>query len=345
MCATERLAPTRGSARRVERMEAYVSAVSPGVAGQIGVELSDQGARIAVASVGDAPERLMTVRHARLEPPVAPDDVVERIVQLVEETRGTGEAPISRVGVAAWGRVNPAAGVIDDTRFGPQWEGYPLCDRLAARLGAPVRIATGTRAAARAEAIAGAGAGRSPVLYLHLGRSVTSALVIDGEPLVGARYDEGRLAHWQTGLDGPRCVCGARGHLEPLVSAQSLIRLAIGVAADDDVALAAIHRVTGGRAEALTAPQLVTLAGHGVGPLRQLLDVVTDALSGAIANLVVTLDPAAVLIGGPLAQGDAVFFDWLRERVGARLAGVSAPPEIGPAVLGSRGALLGAALL
>jgi predicted NBD/HSP70 family sugar kinase len=73
-----------------------------------------------------------------------------------------------------------------------------------------------------------------------------------------------------------------------------------------------------------------------------LVDIAVDALAGALANLVVTLDPAVTLIGGPLALADDVFFVWLRERVAARLAGVVAPPEIAPASAEPRGALRGA---
>ena len=177
------------------------------------------------------------------------------------------------------------------------------------------------------------------------GSSVTvrfaSALVLAGEPLAGAHDDAGRLGHWQTGLHDLRCVCGAQGHLEPLASAQSLVRLAIGVAADDDDTLAAIHRVTGRRAEALKATQVVALARDGVRPLAELVELVVDALSVALANLAVTLDPAIIVIGGPLALGDEVFFVWLREQLARRLFGIREAPEIAPSTLEPNGALLG----
>jgi len=208
-----------------------------------------------------------------------------------------------------------------------------------------VRLIAGVNAAARAEARSGAAAGRSPLLYVHLGRTVSSALVVDGEPLVGAYHDAGRLGHWQTGMDGPRCQCGARGHLDPLASAQSLVRLAIGVAADDDEALAAIHRVTGMRAEALTAPQVVALARDGVQAIRELADLAVEALAGALANLVVTLDPAIIVIGGPLALADDVFVGWLRERLSDRLASVTTSPLVAYAALEPNAAAMGATWL
>ncbi|HEY7848832.1 MAG TPA: ROK family protein [Ktedonobacterales bacterium] len=318
-------------------MDARHVAQSTDSAGQVGVELADLATRLAVALPGEMCGQMGRVRRSRFERPPEPEAVIERIGALVESL---GAPVAAGVGVAFWGRVEPVRGEVADARAGAAWAGFPFGARLAARLGAPVRLMTGVSAAARAEALAGAAAGRSPLLYVHLGRRVTSALALDGVPLLGAHYDAGRLGHWQTGLDGPRCACGAQGHLDPLVSAQSLVRLAIGVAADDEDTLAAIHRVTGMRAEALTAAQLIGLARDGVRPLRDLVEYALDALAGALANLVMTLDPAVIVIGGPLALADEVFFVWLRERLAAHLAG--APPEIAAAACEPFGALRGA---
>ncbi|HZC05992.1 MAG TPA: ROK family protein [Ktedonobacterales bacterium] len=314
--------------------ESVVSAV-----GHVGVELADLGTRITLATPGALPRSIERILRARFDQPPAPIEVIERIVMLMAEV---GATPTTTLGVAVWGSVASTRGEITDPRFGDEWRDVPFTERLEDRLGSTVRLGAGVNAAARAEVTRGAGIGQSPLLYVHLGRSVTSALVVDGEPLVGAHDDAGKLGHWQTGLDGPRCACGARGHLDPIVSAQSLVRLAIGAAADDEDALAAIHHLTGRRAEALTAPQLVTLARDGVRPLRELLDVALDALAGALANLTVTLDPQMIVIGGPLALADDVLFVWLRERISTQLSGVMPAPPVVAGALEPHAALLGA---
>lgn len=309
---------------------------------RIGIEIADLGVRIAVAIASDAsgqPERVM---HARFDAPPTPDEALARIEALCASAITPSSAVLGRVGVAVWGGVNSAAGEISDVRYSSAWAGFPFARALTERLLAPVALTTGVHAAARAEALVGSGAGQSPMLYVHLGRSVSSAFVVDGTPIAGAHGAEGRLGHWQTGMDGPRCQCGAYGHLEPLASAQSLVRLAIGAAADDDETLAAIHRMTGVRAEAMTAAQVVALARDGARPLRELVDHVVAALASALSNLVVTLDPALIVIGGPLALADGVFFDWLSQQVAARLDGVAEPPPIRPATTEPRGALIGA---
>lgn len=309
---------------------------------RIGVEIADMGARITFALSGDGSGQPEQVRHARFERPPTPDEVIGRLETLYADV---GMPSLRSIGVAAWGGVDSLRGVVNDRRFGPEWSEYPFASRLSERLGTPVHLVSGVSAAARAEALVGAGVARSPLLFVHLGRSVACSLVANGQPIMGAHGQEGRLGHWQSGMETPRCACGAYGHLEPLVSAQSLVRLAIGAAADDDEALAAIHRVTGARAEALTAPQLVTLAANGVQPLWELLDHAISALSTALANLILTLDPAMILIGGPLALADERYYIWLRDAVTERLSGVADTPMIGPATAEPRGALVGALTL
>lgn len=308
--------------------------------GYLGVAIADFGLALETLLPESAEADTRRNRSSRFDTAPSPAAVIERIGAKVAHA---GAAPLAGVGVAVWGAVDAAAGTIRDAHFAPEWMGYPFTERLAERLSAPVRLATGVSAAARAEA--DLAPGRWPLLYVHIGRTVASALVVGGRAVVGAHSDEGRLEHWQTGLDGPRCVCGVEGHLGPLVAAQSLIRLAIGIAAHDDATLAAINRVTHGRPEVLTAPQFIALAKGGAQPLLELAYYAAEALARALANLYVTLDPAEIVIGGVFAQVDPIYYDWLRERLDLRLEGVSGRPEIRAARAGTRAALIGAAAL
>ena len=218
--------------------------------GYIGVALSDLGARAELMRSEGATCEPEGYTSSLADPLTPPEAMVERIGDLVTRM---GVSSLLGMGVAVWDQVSGGSGQVTDTRFGSKWAGFPFAERLAARVGAPVALTSGVNAAARAEATVGAAAARSPLLYIHLGRTVASALVVNGVPLVGAHERAGQLLHWRTGHAGPRCACGAEGHLGPLVSAQSLVRLAIGLATHDDETMEAVHRVTHGRAESLTA--------------------------------------------------------------------------------------------
>jgi glucokinase len=179
------------------------------------------------------------------------------------------------------------------------------------------------------------------VLYVALGRTVSAAFLLDGRLYRGAHGRSGDLAHWLVRPDGPRCSCGARGHLQPIASAQSLVRTMIGRAVDHPASEAAMLRVSGGRAEAMTAPQVARLAAEGDPVAAGVIGEAVEALAAALANLVAALDPGVVVLGGPLAAGDA-FLGPLGERLAALCRPFGAAPPLLPGALEPDPALVGA---
>jgi glucokinase len=149
-------------------------------------------------------------------------------------------------------------------------------------------------------------------------------MVQDEQLLVRHGESEERFGHTIVAAGGPRCRCGGYGHLTPIASAGALVRSMIGRASDDDQNLAAVLQITGGRAEALTAPQVVELATGGNAIARDVLSVAQDALSLAIANAILLLSPDEIVIGGPLTVAGETFLQPLRHRLAA-LLGNSAP--------------------
>jgi glucokinase len=131
---------------------------------------------------------------------------------------------------------------------------------VAAAVAAPaVVLESDVRAAARAEALFGAGAGRSPFLYVIVGTGASVSLVVDGKPYPGAH--------------GGAVVLGAPP-VERVASGAALARRtglddAEAVLADSrwsavvDEAAAALGRVVGVLVNALD-PTLVVLGG-GLG--------------------------------------------------------------------------------
>jgi glucokinase len=233
---------------------------------------------------------------------------------------------------------------VRQVRLASGWEDFPLARALAERWGGPAVILTTTQAATLAEARLGAGRGRQQVIYLWLGRSVAAGLLLHGTLYLGAHGAAGNLAHWQARPDGPRCSCGARGHLEPITSAQSLVRTMIGRAVDAPASEAAMLRITGGRAEAMTAEQVARLAAEGDPVAVGVVGEALDALAPALANLAVALDPDVIVLGGPLAGAAAGFVAPLGARVAALCQPFMAAPPVHAGELDPVAALVGAVL-
>ncbi|MEU1806304.1 ROK family transcriptional regulator [Streptomyces sp. NPDC019937] len=170
---------------------------------------------------------------------------------------GPAAAGLLGVGVAAPGPLDHGSGVLHRVTGFPQWDGLPLRDALARRLGLPVVLDKDTNAAALGLAAPAAGS----FAYLHLGTGLGAGLVLDGGVYRGARTDAGEFGHQVVQLDGPRCGCGNYGCLEALCLAavargarEQAARL-LGVGAANLVRLLDIDRVLLGGRIVLAAPE------------------------------------------------------------------------------------------
>jgi glucokinase len=313
-----------------------------------GVEIADSGTRL-TATASHSTAHGAQRWHARLLAPPMPDEAVAQVDALLSQMlRELGSAALAAVGVALQGRVDADRGVALAVRQAPDWAGYPLAERLAELRHVPVRLETTVNAAALAEATLGGQGGEegaADILYIHCGRDVASALVYRGGIIHGAHGAEGMLAHLLVLPGGPRCSCGLHGHLEPLASAQSIVRRMIGRASDTDESNAAMQRITGGRAEALTVAQVVRLATEGDTTAAAVIAEAVDALAMGLANAVALLDPGVLIIGGPLVEAGEYFLTALRTRVAELCVPYTLAPTLAWGRLEPGAALLGARLL
>jgi len=310
---------------------------------RIGIEIAQSATRVMVIVAPDPSARRW---QARFTAPAAPGELVTELGALIARVRADLSRPDDgdalAVGVAFWGDVDVERGVVLDKRLGPGWPGFPLTARLGEALHAPVRLETGTAAAALAEWRQGAGQGRRMLLYVHNGRAITSAVVADGTLLPGAAGAGGMLGHMRIAPDGARCACGGRGHLDPVASAQALVRTLIGRAADSDESTTAMLAISGGRAEAMTAAQVVALAARGDASAGGVVAEAIAALALALANAAALIGPDRIVIGGPLVEAGEAFFAPLNAQFATLVETYQTPAPIVPAALEPQAALLGA---
>ncbi|WP_418957274.1 ROK family transcriptional regulator [Streptomyces tritici] len=185
-----------------------------------------------------------------------------------------GGAGVLGVGVAMPGPLDHAAGVPHRVTGHPQWDGFPLRDELARRLGGAVVLDKDTNAAALGLAVR-SGAPES-FAYLHLGTGLGAALVLGGALYRGARTGAGEFGHQTVQLDGPPCGCGGRGCLEALclgaVARGDVAEAArvLGVGAANLVALLDVDRVVlGGRVVEGEPEAFVRGVGEVLGALAR----------------------------------------------------------------------------
>ena len=173
------------------------------------------------------------------------------------------------------------------------WQNLPVHARLSAVL--PTFFDADVRAAARAEAAFGAGRAYRHFLYVTVGTGISSCLVLEGQPYPGARGLAGTFA------SSPGLIVDEAGL--PVVAAP-LEAIASGPA------LAARLRRTDS-SFAGAAPEVCARANQGEPLARQVVDMAGRCLGAAIAQLINTLDPEAVILGGGLGLAGGRFCEML----------------------------------
>lgn len=224
--------------------------------------------------------------------------VVEATARRVEEL-SAGRGSVLGVGVALPGPLDHANGVLHRVTGFPEWDGFPLRDALAGRLGVPVVVDKDTNAAALGLAVAGENGSCGSFAYLHLGTGLGAGLVIDGSVHRGARTGAGEFGHQVIQLDGPECGCGGRGCVEALcLAAVERGRLAeaarvLGVGAANLVGLLDVDLVLLGGRTVASAPEVF---------VRGVTEVLAERArrEGAFRGTV----PVRVVVGG-VAEGAA----------------------------------------
>ncbi|MER5863287.1 ROK family protein [Kitasatospora sp. NPDC002040] len=275
-------------------------AMHPGVV----IALDIGGTKIDVALAdrsGTVLERIRLETRAALGPEQALARAAEAAAQLTRRARAEYGSQV--VGHAA---VSPGVVLPDRVLLAPNlpgWEELPLAARLVELLGAErVPVANDVRAAALAELRFGRLRGVDPGIYLSVGTGIAAALTVGGTVLAGANQAAGEIGY--TAFD-PGAAGQDRAPLEELAG---------GKAVGERAGLLLGTASTAAEAYASTDPVAQQVVHQALG-----------ALSVALANLTVFVDPQRVVVGGGL-MGSA---DTVLPVLAAHLRrAVPFPPEV-----------------
>ena len=249
-------------------------------------------------------------------------DVAER---LCAETAADGY-PAQAVGIAVPGIVDHVAGV---ARYAANldWKDAPVAASVERRVGLPVVLGHDGRAAAAAEAVAGAARGVDDFLFVALGTGVAGAVTYKGRAWHGHSWLAGEIGHVVVDPSGDRCNCGNCGCLETFAGSPALVRR--------------YHAATGA---SLEPSRILRLATDGDEAARRVVEAAIAALGQAVAAVQTLLDLELVVVGGGLVSADAGLLGALETALTARLP-YQTIPKVVPAELGADAGAIGAALL
>lgn len=216
------------------------------------------------------------------------NEIADLAEALSEEVSSSGHS-VSGVGVGLCELVSPTGRILSHNCL--PFDETELKTHLATF--APVVVEADVRAAARAEALFGAGREYRIFLYVTVGTGIASCLMLDGSPYLGARGATGTMASSPLSM-----VCEHCGEL----SQQTLEQVSSGPAL-----VARYNRVKPGGAR--TGQDVLAAAAKGEVEALRVVHSGGEALESTIGLLVNVLDPEAVIIGGGLGLSQGSFWD------------------------------------
>lgn len=247
------------------------------------------------------------------------------------------------VGVGASGLTDPETGVnILAPNLG--WRDVPVRQILSRHLGCPVRVDNNVRAMALAEAMFGAGRGVHSLIFVYGRVGVGAGFVVDGEVYHGSQAGAGEIGHTTViPAGGAPCRCGNSGCLETLVSEAHIFRQAQILAARNPEARLAAHLADDSQ---MPIDRVFAAAHAGDRDAMMLLDERAQYAGTALANLVNTVNPDMIILGGLFVGGDGQMLPAIEETMRRRsFAGLGERTALRATTFGHKVGVIGAAAL
>jgi glucokinase len=268
----------------------------------IGIDLG--GTNIKVGMVDDL-GRALAWLSIPTEVSKGPEDAANRMAKAalqVVAKAGVELADIARVGLGSPGTMDIPAGKLLKPANLKGWDYFPLRDRVSEHCGLPVTFANDANAAAYGEFWVGSGRDFRSMVLFTLGTGIGSGIIIGDLCLDGENSHGGECGHMiiNCAPDARMCACGQRGHLEAYCSATAVVnRTREALDAGRTSSLAA--DLKDGKE---LAPKL--LDKHAEKGDQLCLDIIMETaryMGVGITNLMHTIDPSGVLLGGAMTFG------------------------------------------
>lgn len=290
----------------------------------LGIDLGGTNLRIAIVT---SEGQLVEEKSVKTESDKGPHFIINQMIELCKEFLQAYE--IEAIGIGSPGPLDARRGVILSPNNLPGWDNIPLVEMLESALQKRVVLDNDANAAALAEAIFGAGKWEESVFYMTVSTGVGGGFVYRRQLIQGANFCAGEIGNVIVDSTGPNDKVLNIGSLETLASGTAVKRRG-----------AEVLGVTG------HAGEVFALAMDGNEEAKLIVDKMVSSLAKGIANIVHTIDPHIIVLGGGVMQSSEFLMPLLLEKVDEFLyPQLRGKVQIECASLGTKAGVIGAALL
>ena len=254
--------------------------------------------------------------------------ILSQIVAVVRELENLSGSPCPGVlGIGTPGAIEPSTGDLKNSNT-TCLNRQPLRQDLTRLLSREIRMANDANCFALAEATLGAATGEPVVMGLILGTGVGGGIVVNRQVLQGVHGIAGEWGHNPLMGESHPCYCGRKGCIETVLAGPSLERF---------------HRESGGAS--IRLPDIVRAAALGETLAVATMERLRDKFGEAIAAVINSLDPDAIVIGGGVGNVDLLYSEETRQAIERFLFNPKLATRILRPKLGDSAGVFGAAML
>lgn len=245
-----------------------------------------------------------------------PEGVADQMADSVARlTEGLGKEAVLGVGVASAGLVEPGTGNI---LYSPNlhWRDVPLKRMLSDRLHQEVYVDNDVNMAALGELHFGAGQGVRHMVCVFVGTGIGSGIVVDGHLYEGANGFAGEVGHTTIQWDGPPCPSGNPGCWESYASGTAMARRAREALEAGEASI--LPELVGADLSKLRVEAISEAATRGDALSNRIIEETGEYLGAGLSNLVNTLNPELIVLGGGVIRGVPQLFELAQASVRRR---------------------------
>lgn len=247
--------------------------------------------------------------------------LLKESIQRISDANPDKWESIIGIGVGMHGMVDVHRGI---SLYAPllQLHDIPIKASLEEAFQMVVHVENDARVMALGESWFGNGNGVNAIVCINVGRGIGAGMMIDGQLFHGAHFISGEIGHMTIDIDGPKCSCGNYGCLQALAAGPEIATRAAKEAAIGKETV--LRQMCEGDLEAISGETVYEAAQQGDALSREILSETGRYLGIGITNLLHTIDPERIIIGGGVAKSGDYILENIQKTVEQRALTASA---------------------
>lgn len=209
------------------------------------------------------------------------------------------------IGVCVAGFYHYPSGKMISSPNLPNWDDFPLKNKLEEGFSCPVLVENDANAAAFGEYTWGAGKGKRNVFLFTLGTGIGGGIVNDGQIYRGEGGFAGEIGHLPLIPGGELCGCGKRGCLETISSGRAIEREAQEILSSP---FPTVLKDLTNEVE-IKASHVFNAAEMGDEEAKKIINRAAYYLGLGLTSAVNLINPDIIIAAGGLSQNKRTFWE------------------------------------